>query len=169
MSAKVARFPAEKARKVPRQDRPKPGWYTDESDVVPQRRWRPYRLGDLAGARPRAHPRIVPHGPRGGIRLAVGQVWVEIHGENLWVIRHLEPQAAGRYRVCLSLYQRDEIGHDLSSLTLKQTMKIWDEAAAFFRGTVEHMTAVVQARGGDPAQAAKFFGVDSSTGECTHD
>lgn len=169
MTAKVTRFPVEKARKVARQHRPKPGWYMDESDVVLERRWRPYCLGDLAGARPKAHPRVIPRGPRGGVRLAVGQVWVEIHGEKLWVIRHLEPQASGRYRVYLSLYQRDELSYKLSSLTVKQTMKIWDEAAVFFRSTVELMTAFVQEQGGDPAKAAQYFGVDPSTGERTHD
>lgn len=169
MTAKVSPFPAKKARKVPRQIRPQPGWYMDEGDPVPQRRWRPYRLGDLAGARPHGHPKVIPRGPRGGVWLATGQVWVELHGERLWVIRHLEPQASGRYRVHLSLYQREELIHDLSSLTLKQTMKIWDEAAVFFRATVEHMAAFVKRQGGDPAKAAQYFGVDPTTGERTRD
>lgn len=169
MAKNVVPFPKERVRKVPRQARPKPGWYTDEGDAIPARRWRPYRLGDLAGARPWGHPRVIPRGPRGGIQLAVGQVWVELHGETLWVIRHLEPQTGGRYRVFLSLYQREEISYDLSSLTLKQTMKIWDEAAEFFRATVEHMAAVVRERGGDPAKAVQYFGVDLETGERTHD
>lgn len=169
MAANVRPFPIKKARKVPRQGRPGPGWYVDESDAVPQRLWRPYRLGDLAGARPRAHPQVIPRGPRGGIRLEVGQVWVELHGEKLWVIRHLEPQTGGRYRVFLSLYQRDEWSYDLSSLTLKQSMKIWDEAALFFRTTVEHLAAVVEQQGGDPVKAAQYFGIDPATGERTHD
>lgn len=169
MTAKVVHFPTAKARKVPRQNRPKPGWYLDESEVVPRERWRAYRLGDLAGARPRGHPKVIPRGPRGGIRLTVGQVWVDLHGETLWVIRYLEPQAQGRYRVHLSLYERDEISYELSSLTLKQIMKIWDEAASFFRGAVEHMKKVAFLRGGDPIKAAKFFGVDPQTGERTND
>lgn len=169
MTANVARFPVEKVRKVPRQNRPKPGWYLDEKTTPPKKRWRAYRLGDLAGARPRGHPKVIPRGPRGRIRLEVGQVWVEIHGEKLWVIRYLEPRTQGRYWVYLSLYGRDETSYDLSSLTLKQIMKIWDEAAPFFRSTVEHMKKVAFLCGGDPIQAVKFFGVDPQTGERTND
>ena len=169
MTAKVVYLPLEKARKVPRQTRPKPGWYRHEEGVISQKRWRPYRLGDLAGARPKGHPKVIPRGPRGGIRLEVGQVWVDIHGETLWVIRQLESMAQGRYRVYLGLYERDEISYELSSLTLKQIMKIWDEAAPFFRSTVEHMKKVAFLCGGDPIKAVKFFGVDPSTGERIHD
>lgn len=156
MVTNVMVFPAEKARKTPRQLRPKPGRHG--------RSWQPYKFSDLAGGRPIGHPKQVPRGPRGGVQLAVGQVWVDLCTDELWVIRQLELRM-NRFQVHLSYYRSLAVIKSISSVQVKGMMRIWDDAAQYFRDIARKLVGEAKSLGIDPVKAARYFGIDPETGE----
>ncbi len=167
MTAKVTPFSIEKARKSARQARPKPGWNGSGTN----RRWEAYRFVDLGGKRPIGHP-AVERGPRGGIRLAERQVWISLHDQRLWVIQWLEPQAGGRHRVALMPYRfsgGECFPWEISSLTLRSSLRIWDDVGRVLATTAAKLRTAALDRGIDPGRTGVFFGIDPTTGERTHD
>jgi hypothetical protein len=105
------------------------------------------------------------------VKLAVNQVWVELHTQDLWVVKRLEPAAANRHRVFLARYRymSDAYWRESSSVMLRATMRIWDDTASVLYATMEKFRAAASEYGIDPGRAAVFFGVDGTTGERTHD
>lgn len=90
------------------------------------------------GRKPKGHPPLT-FGPRGGVRLAVNQVWVESHGSRLWVIRSIRKGSSHPsypHLVELIPYYRGQYVQVLAEMTFRQTMKVW-EAAIQFRSELD--------------------------------
>ena len=137
--AEIFAFPSDKARKSYRQQRPERGWY-QENGV---RLYRNYQLIDLAGERPRGHPELSCD-PQGMVLLATGQVWVEIHNQDLWVIRRLEKRPSGNYLVYLSMYRRRKITLILSEIGFRQSMLVWEHYLKFNQETAEILRSMFE-------------------------
>jgi len=121
------------------------------------------------GRKPRGHPPLT-FGPRGGVLLAVNQVWVEDHGSMLWVLRSFKK--GGRHPsyphiVELVPYYQGRYARILAEMTFRQTMKVWEVAIQFrseLDGPLHHSAKFDPQspfRGEHAVESArKFFGLD---------
>ncbi len=133
----------------------------------------PRRLGDLQGKRPQGHPEL-RRSPRGKISLDLGQVWVELHTQDLYVIRGLSLRSDGKkHNVSLSRYGRNEPERSLSETSLRQTMRVWEDAVELFAQCMKKVCKAIEDGEGKPFgmtnvdDAAEFFGVGSKNGQRT--
>jgi len=129
-----------------------------------------WRFKDLQGGRPQGHPAHIERGPKGRIILAVGQVWVEGHTQNLVVIRELWVARNTFYPhdVVFAPYLNKCEAHCLAETTFRMTHEIWDtwgDSQKHLMEKLERMSAT------DPqspfrnfpdpgASAEAFFGLD---------
>jgi hypothetical protein len=131
------------------------------------------RLADLAGKRPRGHPKL-ERTERGRVLLALGQVWVERHSSELWVIREMVIQPNGKARVYLSRYGSRAVVYDYGEANFRSNMAVWEQAVAEGQALVAKVRQMIedgagQGFGHTPKNVSRvlseFFGIDPVTGE----
>lgn len=118
-----------------------------------------WKLADLEGRRPRGH--VAPkYTKKGKVILAVGQVWVVDHSQDLVVITQIDRDCASHPAypdgVWFAPYQRVNHYHPhyLREMTFRQTHRVWDR---FATDMAETMKKLEQAGG---AGARRFFGLN---------
>lgn len=129
----------------------------------------PWRTIDLKGRRPVGH-RPPTYGPRGGVLLAIDQVWVEYHSQELYVIKDLVYTRGTYYSydVVLAAYKQERVQRVLAEGTLRYTMQIWDQFEADRKERVEELCELAENDPESPwrgtgtagASALSFFGLD---------
>mgnify|MGYP001563048430 CR=1 FL=1 len=132
-------------------------------------RKKPYwRLVDLLGKEPNGHVRPT-YGKLGRVIMAPGQVWVEIHNQQLWVITELtkNPKREGNF------YPHDvvlvEYGGGkkrvLAETGVRGSMMVWEVYLPWSKETTEQFLRASQHDPsspfrGQPKAALDFFGLD---------
>lgn len=125
---------------------------------------------DLLGRPPVGHPEI-RRGPRGGVILDVGQVWVAITSEEeLWVIISTELTARrGTYKhnvVLAPFSARDPKFHrKLSEQTFRYTMRVWDDYIEPQMIRIRELTQLAESGGRTYQELCKFLDLNPVTGE----
>jgi hypothetical protein len=140
----------------------KPGWYT----LGGYRLFRNYMMKDVfaPGKTPRGHPKLM-RGPRGGVKLAVGQVWVELGYDELWQIAKLEPGPYEKLLVSLRPYRCRMVTRTISERTLRYGMMVWEDSLQHSRKAVGKLrTAIRNGEGKSLRGSASYFGIDLFTG-----
>lgn len=121
--------------------------------------------------RPKGHPQL-RRGPRGKAILDVGQVWVEIPTDMLWVVRSFWKGSAHPsypHYVELTPYYRGRYQYILSEASLRKNMQVWEDAIGF---SADLMARVEFAAHNDPTSpwkgrqsagiaARSFLGIDA--------
>lgn len=163
MTAKVISFENERAKRAAQLPK------NTERKKKPGESW---KVGDLEGKRPEGHPPI-RRGPRGGLILAEGQVWVEVHTRRLVVLERFEVRrSSGTYRhqVWIRPYKTraDYFLKELAEASFRGSFQVWDD---FVEAMPRLMEEFIRAAATDPespfrgmqdpaAAARKFFGLD---------
>lgn len=118
-----------------------------------------WRLADLEGRRPRGH--VAPEfTPKGKVILAVGQVWVLGHSQELVVITQIDRNCAAHPAypdgVWITPYLRTNSYHPhfLREMTFRQTHRVWDQFAPDMAETMRKLERI----GGEGARS--FFGLN---------
>lgn len=95
------------------------------------RRIRCTRLGDLCGKIPDGHAPLQKT-PRGFLRLAHGQVWVERSNDRLWKVEKVVHYGKGglKRRITLIPYGSAILPIEMAEERLCRSMLVWDEAIA---------------------------------------
>ncbi|MDP3958206.1 MAG: hypothetical protein Q8Q36_01935 [bacterium] len=130
----------------------RPGWYMENGI----RSFRCYKPADIGGERPRGH-RPPKYGPRGGVILGVGQVWVEVGLQHMWVIAALERRRDGKHTVHLRPYRCFSLTRTVSETTLRMCFMVWEKDKKDTEELAEDM------RRWHPGWRG-FFGLDPETG-----
>lgn len=129
----------------------------------------PWRTIDLKGRRPSGHP-APEYGPRGRVKLAIGQVWVECHSQELYVVKDLVDARCSLYSydVVLIAYKRERIQRVLAEATIRCTMQVWDRFESERRKRVSELCELAEYDPESPwrgtktagSRALAFFGMD---------
>ena len=125
---------------------------------------------DLLGRPPIGHPEI-RRGPRGGVILDVGQVWVAITPEEeLWVIVSMElTERKGTYThtvVIAPFSARDPKFHrKISEQTFRSTMHVWDDYIKPQVDRIHELTRLAESGGRTYQELCKFLDLNPITGE----
>jgi len=113
------------------------------------------------------------YGPRGRVIMVRGQVWVEIHTQQLWVVRRMtknKKRAGSMYPhdVELVAYRGSE-ERTLAETTVRMCMRVWEDYLVFNKETMEKLdrlshsdpTSPWQGRHDATRQARNFFSFDA--------
>lgn len=145
----------------------KPGWYFANARFGRKRKWRPWILAHLKGARPEGHPETVERGHTGHPKLRVGQVWVHVEGFLVTITGVSEDQKDVTY----VFYKCPcSLPDTISVPSFRAYHKIWEDALAAQSRVLKNLAAFTA----DPScrsfgidsieKAARFFGRDPKTG-----
>ena len=125
---------------------------------------------DLSGHPPIGHPEIM-RGPRGGVILDVGQVWVTITlEEELWVIVSIQRTVRkGTYKHDVTLApfnNRDSKFHrKISEQTMRSTMHVWNDYIQPQVDRIERLTFLAESGDRTYQELCKFLDLNPVTGE----
>lgn len=121
---------------------------------TPRKRGMYWHMADLGGHRPTGHPTL-KRGPRGKVLLELGQVWVEPHNDELWVIDEIKKVRDAFYPhdVLLIRYQGCVV-RKIAESSLRSGFQVWDDAIA----SRKVIMAKLARAGASPA----FFGLNKN-------
>jgi hypothetical protein len=130
----------------------------------------PWRAVDLKGRPPKGH-QSPKYTPLGKVEIALKQVWVEGHTQDLYVVVKLIRMRKSFYPhdIVFVPYGRRRYERRLAEATFRLTMTVWDKFEAERKKLNEKVCRLAETDPGSPWQgdpdageyALNFFGLDS--------